>query len=118
MQLHPRFLRKQLNDTDSAITSFSAQNRQVQPQIRFKYTHNVAGGPHLRPIRLIEFYEDGHQTGHRTIQVKAHQRSNRSTWTWHIPVGPPNKPWKPGRYWAMFYDGDLKIAEVQWTVTP
>ena len=106
-----------LNKTDSPINSFSAQNP-VQPQIRFKYTHNVAGGPHLRPIRIIEFYEDGHQTSNRTIQVEADQRSNGNTWTWHIPVGPHNQPWKPGQYWAMFYDGDLKIAEVQWLVTP
>ena len=68
-------------------------------------------------MTLVQYYQDGHPTGTRTVTVKAHEQYNEGSWTTHYPVG-AGGAWKPGQYWAMIYDGTEKAAEVSWVVDP
>ena len=102
----------------TAVASFSLRNHQSQAFFTIKYSAKVGGGPHRVPLTLITYFEDGHQASRHTAHIEVAEQYNASTYTWHIPVGPHNMPWKPGRYWAMIYDRSQKAAQVQWDVTP
>ena len=106
-----------LTTTSKPIQQFSASGHIGHAFVRFEYDHNVSGSLREHPLTFIQYYEDGHQTDRRSITVKAEPRYNNASWTYHFSVGPPDQ-WKPGKYWAMLYDGSEKIAQVHWSVQP
>ena len=96
------------------VTSFSALNPVDQLRLVLEYSYEVSGGPYDVSLEIAEFYEDGFQFDRSTIEFQAEDRYIGG-WYW-ITVGP--KIWAPGGYWIYVYDGALKVAEVQYVVTP
>ena len=106
-----------LQQNGTETTRFSARTHSGHAYLLLKYKHSVGGGPYERPVTLVQYYQDGHPTGIRTVTVKADEQYNGGSWTTHYSVG-PQSAWKPGQYWAMIYDGTEKAAEVSWVVDP
>ena len=69
-------------------------------------------------MTLVQYYQDGHPTGTRTVTVNADEKHNRGSWTHALLSWGRQSAWKPGQYWAMIYDGTEKAAEVSWVVDP
>ena len=106
-----------LQENGTETTRFSASTHTAHAYFLIKYKHSVAGGPYERPLTLVQYYEDGHPTGIRTVNIHADEQYNTGSWTQLYSVGAGGK-WKPGQYWAMIYDGTEKAAEVNWVVDP
>ena len=106
-----------LQQNGTETTRFSMRTHSGHAYLLLKYKHNVGGGPYERPVTLVQYYQDGHPTGTRTVMVNADEQYNGGSWTMHYSVG-PQSTWKPGQYWAMIYDGTEKAAEVSWVVDP
>ena len=106
-----------LQQNDTETTRFSMRTHSGHAYLLLKYKHNVRGGPYERPVTLVQYYQDGHQTDTRTVMVNADEQYNGGSWTMHYRVG-PQSTWKPGQYWTMIYDGTEKAAEVSWVVDP
>ena len=106
-----------LQQNGTETTRFSARTHSGHAYLLLKYKHSVGGGPYEIPVTLVQYYQDGHPTGIRTVTVKADEQYNGGSWTTHYSVG-PQSAWKPGQYWAMIYDGTEKAAEVSWVVDP
>ena len=106
-----------LQQNGTETTRFSMRTHSGHAYLLLKYKHSVGGGPYERPVTLVQYYQDGHPTGIRTVTVKADEQYNGGSWTTHYQVG-PQSTWKPGQYWAMIYDGTEKAAEVSWVVDP
>ena len=81
------------------------------------FTFPVTVDPKILRLEAIEHYEDGFLYG----DYVAHFEFGPE-WTGaraRVSVGPgKDDPWLPGRYWVFLYDGDRKVAEVTYEVTP
>ena len=105
-----------LSSGGAPIASFSSGQHNGWAYINLDYSYRVAGGPYQIEFQLVEMYEDGHEIGRMDFAIEAQDRySGGSIW---LSVGPTTGKWKPGQYWAFVYQGETKIAEVQWTVHP
>ena len=103
--------------TESELSSFSAQGLAGGVCLFLKYSYNVSGGPHEAQLEMVEYFEDGFVIGRRSITLPAEGKYIGGAACWSI--GPSaDKPWASGRYWAYVYDGDRKVAEVEYAVTP
>ena len=105
----------QIGENGPKVSSFSAQDvGEHVVWLNLDYSYNVTGGPHNVLLSFEEFYEDGFQFGRGTVEVTAEDQYTGGTT--YIPVG--SEHWAPGRYWVYIYEGDRKVAEVQYEVTP
>ena len=105
----------QIGEDGPKVSSFSAQDvGEHTVWLNLDYSYNVTGGPHNVLLSFTEFYEDGFQFRRGTVEVTAEDQYTDGTS--YIPVHP--EQWVPGRYWVYIYDGDRKVAEVQYEVTP
>ena len=82
------------------------------------FTLPVTTEPKILRLEVIQHYEDGFLYGDRVANFEFGPE-----WTGaraRMPVGQTRneRPWLPGRYWAYLYDGDRKVAEVTYEVTP
>ena len=97
------------------VSSFSVKDaRDRTVWLNLDYSYNVEGGPHKLLLELVEFFEDGFEFRRGSVEITAESQYIRG-WS-SVSVG-PNR-WAPGRYWAYLYDGDRKVFEVQYEVTP
>ena len=78
------------------------------------WSYNVTGGPHKLILDLFEFYEDGFEFRRDTVEITAEGQNVGGGSS--VSVG--SDEWATGRYWVYIYDGDRKVAEVQYEVTP
>ena len=105
----------QIGEDGPKVSSFSAQDvGEHTVWLNLDYSYNVTGGPHNVLLNFTEFYEDGFQFRRGTVEVTAEDQYTDGTS--YIPVH--LEQWVPGRYWVYIYDGDRKVAEVQYEVTP
>ena len=82
------------------------------------FTLPVTADPKILRLEVIQHYEDGFLYGDRVANFEF-----GPDWTgaWaRLPVGQTQneRPWLPGRYWVFLYDGERKVAEVTYEVTP
>ncbi len=69
------------------------------------------------PLETVEYYMDGFAFD-REIFDFYFQPGRTSGW-WRTPLGPSDPDrWVTGRYWVMMYDGERKVAQVEYEVTP
>ena len=95
-----------------AVSDFLASEHSGLAYFMFEYRHE-AETVHLEmSLLLVEYYEDGHEFRRRVVRVK---RGSGSGAVYHSSVG-PSGAWKPGRHWAMLFDGDDKVASSSWVV--
>ena len=102
----------------SPVTRFSAA--EVSDRWLFvylTYTFPRTTGPKVQPLEYVQYYEDGFAFGQRE-RVYTFEPSRTGAWS-GISVGsPPDRKWATGRYWVYVYDGDRKVAEAAYEVTP
>ena len=68
-------------------------------------------------LETVQYYRDG-LAFNRTI-FDFHFRAGKTSGWWRIPLGPSDPDrWATGRYWVMMYDGERKVAQVEYEVTP
>ena len=97
---------------ESSFSVKDAADHTVWMNLDFSY--RVTGGPHKLLLDLVEFYEDGFEFRRRSVEM--HAESEYIGGSGSFSVGPVK--WVPGRYWAYVYDGDRKVADVEYEVTP
>ena len=97
------------------VSSFSAKDAAGQTLwLNLDYSYRVTGGPHELVLRTVQFYEDGSEFGWDSVEITA--ESQYVGGVSFVSVG--SDKWAPGRYWVYIYDGDRKVAEVQYEVMP
>ncbi len=68
-------------------------------------------------LTYVQYYEDG-MLFHRRVVTHTFKGSRTSGW-WRVSIGySPGRKWAAGRYGVMVYDGDRKVAQVEYEVTP
>ena len=100
-----------------AVSGFSTQEVSDWVYLTLKYSYNVSGGPHEVPLEIVEFYEDGFEFSRRSGELTAEARYIGGT-AWFSVGTSPSQQWAPGRYWVYVYEGERKVAEVQYEVAP
>ena len=82
------------------------------------FTLPVTAEPKILRLEVIQHYEDGFLYGDRVANFEFDPEWTRA-WA-RMPVGQTRneRPWLPGRYWAYLYEGDRKVAEATYEVTP
>ena len=79
-----------------------------------KFTFSRSNIRKVIPLTTVEIYEDGFAYDLQTFE--SYFRPDRSSGWWRTTIGPDQ--WLPGRYWLYVYDGERKVAQVDFEVTP
>ena len=74
----------------------------------------MTNSSHKLCLDVVEFYEDGFEFSRDSVEITAESQYIGSGSS--VTVGSDN--WAPGRYWVYLYDGDRKVAHLQYEVTP
>lgn len=106
-----------LSPEGSAASSFSASEVTGWAYLTLEYSQRVEGSARELTLEIVEHYEDGFPYSRRDVNITFQpQHAGGTQW---ISLGPqPGERWAPGRYWAYVYEGNRKIAEVEYEVTP
>ena len=97
------------------MSSFSVEDVANQTVwLNLDYSYNVTGGPHKLVLALVEFYEDGFAFRRGSVEITAESQNIGGVSFAYVG----SDKWAPGRYWVYLYDGDRKVADVQYEVTP
>ena len=100
-----------------AVSDFSAQDVTDSVYLTLKYSYNVSAGSHEVPLEIVEYYEDGFEFSRRRGELNAEAKHIGGTAGFSVGTNPSRK-WTPGRYWVYVYEGERKVAEVQYEVAP
>ena len=104
----------QIGKDGPSVSSFSVEDAADHTVwLNLDYSYNVTGGPHKLLLDVVEFYEDGFEFRRHSVEIAA-ESQYIGGWS-SVSVGP--EKWATGRYWMYLYDGDRKIADVQYEVT-
>ncbi len=103
-----------LSQDGPPVSSFSAQAVTDYLLLNLEYSYSVIGAPRETTLEIVAFYEDGFEFMRRQLAVTAESAYIGGT-SWHT-VG--SNPPAPGRYWVYVYDGDRKVAEARFEITP
>ena len=78
-----------------------------------KLTFPRTDAPKTLALEYVQYYEDGFAYYRGETSPQTFEPEWTVGWTW-VPIryGPP------GRYWVYVYDGDRKVAEVEYEVVP
>ena len=104
-----------IGEDGPSVSSFSVDDVADQTVwLNLDYSYNITGGPHKLVLDLVEFYEDGFEFRRGSVEITAESQyiGGESS----VSVG--TDKWASGRYWVYLYDGDRKVADVQYEVTP
>ena len=107
-------------DVDSRTSQISIADIQklkgrvyVYRQFSFPYTTKQI----VIPLETVEYYMDGFIYA-RDLFDFYFEVGKSYSW-WRAAVGPSNAAkWRPGRYGVYMYDGERKVAQVEYEVTP
>ena len=105
----------QIGEDGPSVSSFSVEDPADQTVwLNLDYSYNVTGGPHKLLLDLVEFYEDGFEFRRGTVEITAESQYIGGVSSAYVG----SDKWAPGRYWVYLYDGDRKVVDVQYEVTP
>lgn len=76
--------------------------------------YRVTGPPRETTLEIVALYEDGFEFARQQTIITAEYKYTGGWYGLTVGSNPP----APGRYWVYVYDGDRKVAEVQYEVTP
>ncbi len=69
------------------------------------------------PLTYVQYYEDGVVFASRVVTHKF--KASRTSGWWRVNIGySPMRKWATGKYGVMVYDGERKVAQVEYEVTP
>ena len=100
-----------------AVSTFSASSVAGWVYLMLEYSYNVAGRPHVVPLEIVEYYEDGFEFDRRSETITA-ESQYIGGWQWSSVGVSPSEKWAPGRYYVYVYANGTKVAEVEYEVTP
>ena len=104
-----------IGEDGPSVSSFSVDDVADQTVwLNLDYSYNITGGPHKLVLDLVEFYEDGFEFRRGSVEITAESQYIGGGFS--VSVG--TDKWASGRYWVYLYDGDRKVADVQYEVTP
>ena len=99
------------------VTEFSASSVNDVVWLNLEYSYQLSSGRRAVPLEIVEYYEDGFETSRRSWTLSAGSDYIGGTQSHSVGPSPPQR-WAPGRYWVYVYEGDRKLAEVAFQVTP
>ena len=82
--------------------------------LNLEHSCSVTNSSHKLCLDVVEFYEDGFEFSRDSVEITAESQYIGAGSS--VTVGSDN--WAPGRYWVYLYDGDRKVAHLQYEVTP
>ena len=85
--------------------------------LTLKYSYQVSGASREALLEVVEYYEDGFEFSRESRVLTAEARYIGGT-SWFAVGQPPSQRWSPGRYVVYVYEGERKVAEVEYEVTP
>ncbi len=101
----------------SAVHGFSASQATDWVYLTLEYSYPTSSAEQELTLAVVEYFEDGFTTSRRPVALPVRLLSAGGT-HW-LSVGPtPPQRWAPGRYWVYVYEGERKVAEVEFGVTP
>ena len=100
----------------SRTESISAADVDGRVYVYLGFSFPVTTDPKIIPLKYVEHYEDGLFYNSRIVTHEFKSEWHRG-WL-RVPIGPRSSdPWLPGHYRVYVYDGDRKVAEVEFEVT-
>ena len=99
------------------ITEFSSQAASAWLLLVLEVSYKVQSLNEEVQLDIVEFYEDGTEFRRRSVTVTASASYIGSKYSFSVGTA-PSKEWAVGRYFVYVYDGNRKVAEVQYNVTP
>ena len=104
-----------VGESEKEVSGFSVSDAaDGEVWLNLDYSYDVPTGQRKVQLDLLSFYEDGFAFQDRSVEMVAESQYEgvaQSFW-----IGPAQVV--PGRYWVYLYDGDRKVAEVQYEVAP
>ncbi len=100
-----------------AMSAFSSQNITDRLYITLKYSYDVQNGPHKLQFDIVEYYEDGFDFSRRSVAMTAEAQYIGGT-QWASLGASPSQKWATGRYVVHVYEGERKVAQVEYEITP
>ena len=100
-----------------AVSQFSASAVNSIVWLNLEYSFQLSSGNRDLEFEVVEFYEDGFVASRRVSTLTADARYIGGTQFFSVGPLPPSR-WAPGRHWVYVYEGDRKVAEVEFEVTP
>lgn len=83
--------------------------------LRFRMSRTAADK--VIPLTYVQYYEDG-VPFHSRVVTHTFEGSWTGRW-WRVSVGyGPSRQWATGKYGVMVYDGERKVAQVEYEVVP
>ena len=83
--------------------------------LRFRLS--VTAADRAIPLAYVQYYEDGMTFGSRVVT-----HTFKGSWTgrwWRVSIGyNPTQQWATGKFGVMVYDGERKVAQVEYEVAP
>ena len=98
---------------DPATTFSAGTYRRLVLELEF--TNQTEGVEESLDLEVVEFYEDGFAFAKHTLTLDVAPNNTGSTGRIFVGTGGDNPAL--GTYYVYVYDGDRKVAEVQYTVT-
>ncbi len=95
---------------------FSARDVSDWVLLTLAYSYSVSGTRDV-DLEIVEYYEDGFAFSRRTVALTAEPRYIGGIHRFSVG-SPPARKWATGRYYAYVYEGDRKVAEVEYEVIP
>ena len=104
------------NPLESKTTSFSAADVPSGAYLWLDWSFPLTKNPKEITLEYVEYFEDGFMFA-RWFKPFDWDPDWSGGWSWQ-PIGPASSdPWLPGHYRVYVYDGDRKVAEVEYEVT-
>ena len=100
-----------------AVSAFSASSVADWVYLTLEYSYSVTGGPHVVPLEIVEYYEDGFEIDRRTSEITAESKYIGGTQWFSVGVS-PSQSWALGRHYVYVYADGSKVAEAEYDVTP
>ena len=99
-----------------AVLQFSASAVNAIVYLNLEFSFQLSSGNRDLELEVVEFYEDGFVFNRRVSTLNADAKYFGGTQFYSVGPLPPSR-WAPGQHWVYVYDGDRKVAEVEYEVT-
>lgn len=86
-------------------------------RLYLKFGLSITAADRAIPLTYVQYYEDGVTFRSRVVS-HTFEGSRTSRW-WRVSIGySPGRKWATGTYGVMVYDGERKVAQVEYEVVP
>ena len=98
------------------VGAFSARDVSDWVLLTLAHSYGVSGNRDVQ-LEIVEYFEDGFEFSRRTASLTAEPQYIGGIHRFSVG-SPPSRNWAPGRYYVYVYEGDRKVAEVEYEVLP